>query len=232
MLLNLHAHSTFSDGADTIMDMAIEAKRLNHAALVITDHGTCNGKAYWEGRAYVDALKDELPLPVIVGTEFNSPIGHHLLFGRRAVSNYYEYERHLNYVCEAFDMGTYCDLFESYVLHRATYNMYGTKVVTRNKLKPVEYAMILNHPRNSTSIYNNMPQKWFDMCDGFEIQNHCDVFEGEHIETLRRRIKGVELRNSDAHCKDSLSLCANEIGERKLECENHLICWIKSNKSL
>ena len=88
-LVNLHSHSEFSDGADSILKMANKAKELGHNALVVTDHGHGAGKAYWQGVAYVKAMKNRLPLPAIVGVEISSPFGHHHLFGRRAIKNLY-----------------------------------------------------------------------------------------------------------------------------------------------
>lgn len=89
--INLHAHTCFSDGANTPYVMALKAKELGFSALVLTDHvyrkenseyGMVpeKWKAYWRAVAEAKTI-----LPVIVGCEVPYMGEEVLVFGSTAV---------------------------------------------------------------------------------------------------------------------------------------------------
>jgi predicted metal-dependent phosphoesterase TrpH len=94
MLINFHAHTRSSDGADSILEMAKEAKCLGHSALCITDHDFM--MSWYAGREILRILRAErmLPLPVILGSEVSTPWGEICLFGKQALKNYFGGKHH------------------------------------------------------------------------------------------------------------------------------------------
>ncbi|KKM12281.1 hypothetical protein SY88_03720 [Clostridiales bacterium PH28_bin88] len=71
---NLHVHSTYSDGAKTVEEIAADARRAGIDMVGITDHRTLgallDGKEGWYG-----------PVLVLVGMESNDRCHHYLSFG-------------------------------------------------------------------------------------------------------------------------------------------------------
>lgn len=63
--IDLHAHTTFSDGTFTPTELILEAKKKNISAVAITDHDTVNGL----DEGYIAAEKNNIEL--ITGIEFS-----------------------------------------------------------------------------------------------------------------------------------------------------------------
>lgn len=89
--INIHAHSVFSDGANTPYVMALKAKELGFSALVLTDHfyngkypenGMCIEKEHSYKRAIREA---KTVLPVIRGIEVPYCMEEVLVFGKSAI---------------------------------------------------------------------------------------------------------------------------------------------------
>lgn len=90
--INLHSHTIFSDGANTPLAMALEAKRLDHTALVITDHyfGECGSRTLDIPmmKQVKKACKEARQvLPVILGIELNFAGVEMLTFGTALINN-------------------------------------------------------------------------------------------------------------------------------------------------
>lgn len=74
---DLHAHSSWSDGGDSLEDMAMEAKRLGHAYLAVTDHsqglkiaGGLDSDALTKKRREIDRLNAKLaPFRILYAAE-------------------------------------------------------------------------------------------------------------------------------------------------------------------
>ena len=60
-IIDLHVHSTESDGTLTPKDLVAEAKKAGLAAFALTDHDTCQG------------VCKAMPLAASAGIELNSP---------------------------------------------------------------------------------------------------------------------------------------------------------------
>ncbi len=87
---DLHSHSTWSDGKDTLADMAGAAKASGYAYLAITDHG----ERLREGRAEqqwaeVDALNERLkPFRIVKGVEVGIRADGGLALGDEALAGF------------------------------------------------------------------------------------------------------------------------------------------------
>jgi DNA polymerase (family 10) len=87
---DLHSHSTWSDGKDTLADMAAAAKARGYKYLAITDHG----ERLREGRAEeqwaeVDALNEQLkPFRIVKGVEVGIRADGGLALGDEALAGF------------------------------------------------------------------------------------------------------------------------------------------------
>ncbi|MGC9124860.1 MAG: DNA polymerase/3'-5' exonuclease PolX, partial [Caldisericaceae bacterium] len=76
---DLHLHSTYSDGANTIKEMALKAKKMGYEYIVVSDHaqalGIANGltmERFLKQREEIDRLNVELePFRIFQGVELN-----------------------------------------------------------------------------------------------------------------------------------------------------------------
>ena len=84
--INIHSHTFFSDGNNSPLAMALEAKELDFTALVITDHYNLKRRLSRNDRVYQRAIMEAQEiLPVIVGFEVGTTDGEVLLFGGEAI---------------------------------------------------------------------------------------------------------------------------------------------------
>jgi len=238
--INLHAHTRNSDGADSIQEMAQEAKRLGHCALVITDHDYITG-SYKSNLTELKTLEENkinLGIPVIIGSEIMTPMGEYLLFGARAITNWNEYKPKLRAIYDMFgDLSLWARMFKEYVLSNINIkNSYkgSRKLSKTSHFTPVNYALIKCHPHDfSANEFLFMPQLWWECIHGFEIVNRINdyiILHPDSVEALRKVIPGgVELKNSDAHSADDLYRVYNEI-PLEIKDEHQLIQWLRLSK--
>lgn len=85
----LHAHSTHSDGRDSVKELVLRALELGLNALSITDHDTLNGS--FEAIEFVK--EEHLDIEIIPGVEVSTTDGHLLAYGVRK-----EIERGMSFV--------------------------------------------------------------------------------------------------------------------------------------
>ncbi len=210
--INFHSHTRYSDGANTIREMAMMSKNLGFCCHVITDHyyGKREDLASWSmtRESFLAATEEaeeaswELDFPVIVGAECGYNAAEEInVFGKEAVL--YLMENDVSH--------------QSYLEAREKFNC----------------AMILNHP----GLTKSMDLKVWEVIDGFERFNSGqDYFKGEYGDKDRRLIP-LELKdktmfsNSDAHQAESLDRGFNLIN-KKIETENDLIKFIKNGKPI
>ncbi len=75
MKFEIHIHSTFSDGINTIREIAEEAKRKGLNGISITDHDTM------DGIPLARKICKEVGLDFLPGAEITTNIGHVLIYG-------------------------------------------------------------------------------------------------------------------------------------------------------
>lgn len=212
--LDLHCHTIASDGGCTIPHLALMAKEAGMDALVVTDHSGSH-HSYYQNLTVLDTLQrigHPPVLPVIVGSEIGTPYGEFLLFGSKAIKNWYRYQRRLKEVHRLFDMDAYFTAFHEYVLHsRKELPLAGGKKMDHDKLPltnsirvcKLPFAMFICHPEPALSEYQKWPDVLWSFLHGFEVQNdftHYDQESPDKVEYLKSKIKKPWLlRNSDAH---------------------------------
>jgi len=197
--INLHAHTIFSDGSNTPLGMAIEAKKLDFSCLVVTDH------FYGDDNLWCSLNKDKMRLlkaacreaskvlPVIVGIELSFGGEEILIFGGGLINEIF--------------------------LARETHE---TLTVPRIQHWKQHYscACILCHPGNI--------KNWTDLrpiLDGYEAFNSGqDYFRNGRDLGALEGLPGW--CNSDAHGVSSLFKAWN-IVHVKIEEERDLIKYIK-----
>jgi hypothetical protein len=192
--INLHTHSDFSDGSNTIRELAIACKELNHSCLVITDHlySKSEGKTYPEysltpqsfNRQILEShnVSIDLNYPIINGIEL-SVKGYEevLVFGTEAIRDIFRIRE------EKGSIGVN-DL--AYVRSRHNYDC----------------AIILCHPMNAKRFISKLGHL---VIDGYEfIHNRRQVFRSKDP---YERFKLKRVCNSDAHGVRQLRRCCNII---------------------
>lgn len=73
----LHVHSNFSDGRDSVRKLLEEALRKRIELISITDHNTIQGSL----EAMDIVIEEKIPIVVIPGIEVSTSTGHLLVFG-------------------------------------------------------------------------------------------------------------------------------------------------------
>lgn len=203
--INLHAHSRFSDGVNTISEMATMYKEMGFCCAVITDHVyrysddrptdpcSLNTVKFAKACQEAETISHALNFPVFLGAEFSIGYGEEILvFGTQAVE-------FLLAVRDIRGEVGYKDLREA----RKLFNS----------------AAIMAHPMHpSIFIYE-------DTIDGFELYN-----SGVHMFSSRPIPKNLSnlspWGNSDAHVDYAIAGGYNWI-EQEIKCEIDLINLIK-----
>lgn len=224
--IDLHTHSKFSDGSNSILEMALRSRKLGFPAYVITDHDSVG--AYYESRVEAKWVSQILQYPIIVGCEISTYFGHCLLFGKRAIESWY---KDIKYYQGISDAEIWCREFEARVTRRWSGDIIRGEWVAK-KYKDNPYALILNHPNSG-----NVGKEFTKLLSGFEIENSGDNWEEKYpkvVSGLREGFKEigrtpVELKNSDAHGLDTLGISFNETIYR-ITNEQKLIAWLNRYK--
>lgn len=91
-MIDLHIHTTYSDGTDTVKELLKKAEGIGLEVISITDHNTC--KAYYEMEEF--NVKEIYKGNIIVGCEFTTSFDNRLIevlgygFDYKKVNNYLE----------------------------------------------------------------------------------------------------------------------------------------------
>lgn len=202
--LNLHAHTKYSDGQNTILEMAEMYKELGHTCAVISDH--CYG---WSAivhysmtrekflKAIVDAKEAEqkLGFPVIIGMEYNFFRCEEVLcFGREFLMRLYDGVSSV----------------EEFIQLRCQYPS----------------ACVLCHPCLKSGDNGFIAQRGHLCIDGFEHYNHGqNMFLPEWRSVPGEFEDLTAFSNSDAHGADRLSFAHNLV-DSPIKNESDLISYV------
>ena len=91
-MIDLHMHTTYSDGTDTVKELLEKAEDIGLEVISITDHNTC--KAYFEIEKF--NVKEKYKGDIIVGCEFTTSFDNRLIevlgygFDYKGVNKYLE----------------------------------------------------------------------------------------------------------------------------------------------
>lgn len=225
--LNLHAHSNFSDGRDTILNMAKCYQRNGYVCAVLTDHdyyfiNLKTGEILWEklDNYFLEGerVQEELSYPVILGIEvslINQEEG--VLFGKKAIYEWFKERRDLRIRNNWSDA----------------------------KFKKENHAMILVHPMFSPEY--NYPQNFLDLFYAVEIYTSGHyLLKGQsknkkYFSVLNRMKNCNRIRNLDAHAINrwfegpdniqSRPYCVNYIEDKVIiKSEVDLIHFLRNSK--
>lgn len=198
--INIHAHSLFSDGTNSPIEMAREAKRLKFTALVLTDH-YYGGKypeveiTFEKLRSYNMALREAKGiLPVIRGLEVAYGGEEFLLFGSSAIK----------WLIATGGLNTDEDIKKMREEHHC--------------------AMVLCHPMQNARLWYKYLDGYerHNHCeDYFSVRGEAQplgMLEGKQA-----------WHNSDAHQYEGLRVGYNLVAS-KITTEDDLIKYIKSDK--
>lgn len=231
--LDLHCHSIASDGAWSIWKLAELAKTVGLGALVITDHCSPNN-AFDTNQVVLDTIKEldlTLPVPVILGSEIKTPYGEFLLFGKKACKQWDQWKNELKSIGSVFGIEQYWEMFNRFVLHKLTcWKNDAGNILKINPVAPLSYALVMCHPQKDISWYRSLPECFWKVLNGFEIQNGVvdyGYLKPDVVEYLRAKIPNCKaVRNSDCH-GDELGSVFNEIELKGEISENQLIHWFR-----
>ena len=176
--IDFHCHTIASDGGYTIPELAKAAKTAGLGALVITDHCYSKG-SFFSNKHILYTFKNmgiELPVPVIVGAEVCTPFCEFLLFGAKAVSNWYYVRDSLKEVNNLLGASSYWKMFKDHVVFGGSWSSggiddFGEKLKDKVVGCELPYAMIMCHPGKTAEAYSKMPDEMFALLHGYEIGN-------------------------------------------------------------
>lgn len=185
MLLNLHCHSRYSDGADSILELAKAYKAAGHIALVLTDHSYMDMPVEkWELECEEAAeVSKEIDFPIIVGLEAFIPNAEEVLvFGREAC--------------------------RSLLTTDALQNIDNFKKWYAEQKEP--FALILAHPY----LWANHPD-FYLLMDGYETTNCGMYWGDDYVQKMIQLMPAPRRGycNHDLHTLTNLSHPCNEVSE-------------------
>lgn len=241
--VDFHVHSTVSDGSLGLVALAEAAREAGLGALVVTDHDLPDN-TFRTNKKILRALMEfgyNPPIPIIIGAEINTPSGEFLLFGQKAIKQWFNIRGPLEKVYDLFGFAEYWKMFHRQVLHANSWEMgggvtsKGKAFFTTTKKHPLPYAMIMCHPRGSLRAYEAFPKAMYKLLHGFEVENSgqdLEMLYPENIRYLREVVPGGrELKNSDAHLNE-VGRSYNEIvvdSGKPLD-EGKLISWLRGER--
>lgn len=232
--INLHAHTTNSDGGNSILEMAARAKDLGHSSLVITDHDSSGIYSYQSCIKELEVLKKNnlIDFPVIIGSEIMTPFGEFLLFGEKALKSWQHYKHRLKYISDTMDHTLWVEVFKSRVLSDVLYSSWNGLTTASHKGEN-SYALVMCHPRVEPYFIEHIPLELWPLVHGFEVVNGVEDLSFSRPETIKKlrwlMPWAVELKNSDAHHANELTESWNEI-DKDIKEENDLIQWLQSGR--
>jgi hypothetical protein len=202
-LLNLHCHSTYSDGADSILELTKAYKNAGHIALCLTDHdyGYMTIKK-WESETEEAArISEEHKFPIIVGLEVFIPNSEEVLvFGSEAC--------------------------RSILITDALSSVKAFKRWYISQKEP--FALILAHPY----IWIDDPE-FYLLMDGYEVTNCGQYWGDDYVQKMERVMPSPRkpYHGQDLHTIRNMSHQCNEVPDDLIiNNEADLIKYISVNK--
>jgi hypothetical protein len=210
--LNLHLHTEYSDGRNTMKEMAVEAKIQGHVALVTSDHDYCmKSEDYTRQRIEAIQLYREVELPIICALEISLWSEEAVLVGRDACIAWIKFR-------EAHKLKTWTEV----------YRFHPPLDEIKELLKPFTYGLCLVHPgcAGDAELYR--------MFDCYEVMNAGHAWPQDYIDKLKilapqaKPVNGIDAHSADGYLKDPRCLCNEvEAGEAGSWTEAKIIEWMK-----
>lgn len=181
MLLNLHTHSNYSDGSNSLGELVLAFKEHGHCCLCVTDHDysmTLYGfKAQQKEAAELSKVHE---FPIFCGLEISCGEGEEaLLFGTKVCEEWLA----LRQVNDLMPMGS------------SGFTFREGQFLKWVKWTKQEKALVLCHPTLRAQI-----EGFYDVFDGYEIQNSGCLWPEENVKLMERLMpKAKAFRNYDLH---------------------------------
>jgi hypothetical protein len=238
MKINLHSHTKYSDGCNTVFEMADQARRGGHCCYVSSDHDYRMTPEKYE-KQLLDAMVSQTMagIPIFVGLEISIGGEEANLIGTEA--------------CRAWLKGRAWEPDpEQYRAGLGNYNLkpeYYDKCweVQENNLIAIldayDCALVLVHPCMA-AFYEDGKRRTsefiYDLFHGYEVMNRGAMWPDDLLALMRTNMPNArQFRGMDAHSSESYepgrysSDSCNEIDFTPTT-EEELIHWIKTGKQL
>jgi len=209
-IINLHAHTNYSDGRHSIEEMAVATRDVGHCALVVTDHDTLLDRAkYDRARAEAAAVSAKMSFPIFMHLELDVGLEHVLMFGTSA--------------CQAWlkQFSAVTDPIQP------RQDKFRRRLNALLKIKRQHTcALILAHPR----MWVGTSPILYALLDGYEVVNHKNNLSAEQLTKAQRAMPSKKtFKGIDAHSIDHVYQYGrkvhNQIGFIP-QTEQDLIDWI------
>lgn len=206
-LLNLHCHSTYSDGSNSMEEIADAYMRGYHTALVLTDHDYLMTEKSWEAEVEeAQLLSERLNYPIIIGLEAHvKNLGEEvLIFGAEACRSWFSWRR----------------------IHGDKVNFLEWHNIQKERESYHPFALILAHP-----YLLKISQAFCDTMDGYEISNGGLYWGDFYVDKMKALMpRAAPYHGIDLHHLGEMSQRCNEIDDEDLmiRSETDLIHYIKS----
>lgn len=190
--LNLHAHSTYSDGSDSIEAMAKVFKQHGHAAFVLTDHDdivvALTTQTWQKIKDECDSVSKKMNgYPILSGLEIYVPGEECLLFGDKACQEW----------LSLLEVNT------RQGLQLPTIKNWIRSMITRNLL----FSLVLCHPS-----LRCIDPDFYSLLDGYEVMNAGQMWSDDMISRMKQLMPTAKpFRNLDAHSTTDIIMECNEI---------------------
>jgi len=156
-MIDLHTHTTYSDGTDSVKELLKNANDINLEVISITDHDTCN--SYFEMDGF--DVEEYYNGKIIVGCEFTASFGDRLIevlgygFDYKKITKYLENnfskekQREISFIC----FKRFIDKIEKYGL---VYNLDKNNYTSLINM----YFELIKYPENREIIKEDI-WEWF-----------------------------------------------------------------------
>lgn len=187
--IDLHVHSTASDGSCDLLELLETAKQKGLCALCITDHFRSTTPSFFQTKGLLYCLRHKLEneIPIFIGVEIDSPFGHLCLWGNKAIKQYFNkiqfFEQNIN------NIKIWTDEFISCIFREEK---------TKAKLNSL---VILNHPGElavDIEKIKRIPKNFISVLRVTELP------KSEEANNILSKFNIKFISTSDAHSKNKL----------------------------
>lgn len=242
MKINLHCHTDYSDGNDSIYDMAQEHQRHGFSAFVVTDHvqplhletdrnekfprSIVSYDLFQRQAQELENVSKQLNFPCIQGMELGLFGEEVLVFGDQASRDIFRFMDKLDFTEKYADINGY--------RHKVVLNLID--MLRQNK---EHTATILCHP-HLDPVVNWVLEPLYPVLDGYEFQNRgCYYFKDSTVTTRHCWARPIppelanknKFCNSDAHSLRSVLKGNGNFHTTTIKTLSELITYIKQPHS-
>lgn len=181
MFLNLHTHSNYSDGSNSLGELVSAFKSQGHACLCLTDHDyAMTLESYERQQKEAAELEKVNEFPIICGLETSTGFESEeaLLFGTEACKEWLSLRRANNLM----------PVGHSWYFEEGQFLKWA-------KHTKAQKALVLCHP-----LLRSQVEDFYSIFDGYEIQNSGCLWPKDSRDLMKRLMpKAKAFKNFDLH---------------------------------